>query len=172
MASSALNHSFQLVPLSTKSEIIQDLEAEVSIAALYGKFNLGEDLIRVISFKKNSVESSGQSTWRHRNLTIADKLHMLHYIDKDLSANQIVRKFYTSPRSARRVRSELREILELEATFATLFIRWPMKAQHPAIEHAVVEFCAFLRFQRLSLSLFIVQQRSRITANDLSLREF
>ena len=123
MTSSASDHAFQLEPLSTKLEIIRDLEAEVSIAELSGKYDHGEDLIRMISSKKNIVESSSQSKLHRHNLTTADKLCMLHYIDKGLSANKISRKFQTSQRTVSRVRSNRTEILELKYTSATLFVR-------------------------------------------------
>ena len=95
MASTSVENSFKMLHLTIKLAIIRDLNSGMSVQQASAKYTLHEDVLRKVSMQKSKIKGPQTFSQHRRNLTIADKLRMLHYIEKGLPTNEIARKFNT-----------------------------------------------------------------------------
>ena len=172
MAPSLANATFQNIAYSTKLDVVRDLGNGMTTQQVASKYGTNFEVIRRISAQKETIEAPPKPKQKRRNLTIAEKIRVLHYIRKEDAPNDIARRFGISPRTVRRIRKDSEAILSMEESSGTIHARRPLTPKYPEIDDAVLKFCNFVRGQRLPLTLELIRQRARMAATALGISGF
>lgn len=160
------------VPLGDKLTVLRFLDEGRSAQEAAETFNLDENSVTQISDCRRDLEGVVTATSRRRNPTIGDKLKVLHFIDKEHSLKQTAEKYGISKWTARRIVNACTTLVEMDNSGSPIGVRRPLKGRIPDVECAVTEFVGFVRSQCLHITLNIIQERDRLSAEQQGITSF
>eukprot|EP00171_Calliarthron_tuberculosum_P010629 IDg10629t1 len=100
-------------------------------------------------------------------MKLGEKLKLLHLIDKDHSLLQDSKKYGISKRTVERILGARATLIEMDKSGVPRNTCGPLKAQYTEIEQAVSGFIGFVRSQRLPAAMSLIQERARLSAEQL-----
>ncbi len=86
------------------------------------------------------------------NLNLADKIHVLHYLDTVPNYTVVTRVFRTTLFKIARTKKQKTQIIPETGNATPITIKRPLRARYPVIDSEVMSFVEFARSQRLSVT--------------------
>ena len=161
-----------VVNLSKKLEVLRSVDSGKSRSEIASEFGIDVQTITTIIGQRAKLETTRFKKKSRISLTLADKMRVAHFLNKDHSISQTAEKFGLSKRTVRRIRDNQSNYLAVEASGAHINSHRPLKARYPVIDQGVFEFAAFLRDQRIPVSLGLLQTRARMIAEKHNISAF
>eukprot|EP00171_Calliarthron_tuberculosum_P023727 IDg23727t1 len=158
--------------LGDKLSILRFLDEGNTVQEASATFNLDATSVTQIKNTRHFLEGIVSTNSRRRNLTLGDKLKVLHFIDKENSIKQAADKYSVSTRTVRRIVNARTTLVEMDSAGSPIGVRRPLKGRLPGVECAVTEFIGFVRSQRLPVTLNLIQERARLSAEQQGIDSF
>ena len=97
---------------------------------------------------------------------------MLHILDTGVTPAEIQTKFDIHERTLQRIKRNREAISAMDRNRVPIYTSWTLQAKHPALESRVTEFIEFARDQRMPVSMHLIQERAKITADIMGITSF
>ena len=121
---------------------------------------------------RNQYETPDTTSVSRKNMTLGDKIRVLHYIKKKQSYREIGRRFGVPQFAIARVKNAEAQIEAQELKSCPYSAKPSLYAKYPEIDAELVEFMQFVRSQRLPVSWSILQGRACMAAESRRIAAF
>ena len=172
MAPPITNRNGTSATLGTQLAVLRFVDSGHSQEEAASEHHIDLQSVRLIVGMRDTLESFVCQPRRRHNLTMEDKLKVLHWLEKDHSYNQTSQKFKIGKRTVARIAKNREMLLSLDESRACLSGKRPFQPKHPEVEKRVTSFITFVRQQRLPVTLSLLRTRAKMAAGELGIYDF
>ena len=153
--------SYKHLTYGEKLLILRQCESGITRSSIANQLSTTETVVEKVLDLRERLERVRERGKVRKNLTLEDKLLVLHYIDKEKLGTKIASMFKVHPRTISRITKKRTWLIEQDRRGVPKDIKQPLFAKFPAIDSVVIEFIRFARSQRLPVTLRLIQERAR-----------
>ena len=164
--------SYKCLAYGEKLLILRQRESGVSTISIANQLNTTEFAVEKVLDLRERLENVPERRNVRNNLTLEDKLLVLHYVDKEKLRSNIASEFKVHPRSISRISKKRTWLIEQDRKGVPKDIKRPLYVTFPAIENVVIEFIRFARAERLPVTLRLIQECAGKEAETLNILNF
>ena len=163
MSQPTVNVEGSPLTLIQKLEVLRFISEGHSHEQAASRFNLSSTtVVRIINARSNLEKA--RTVASRKNLTIEEKIRIIHFLKSGNNTAQAAKKFKVSARTVRRVSHASDDIADMEQSGVPIGVSRPLKARFPEIEHDAMTFVHFILSERLPVTLSLIQERALMSA--------
>ena len=158
---------------SQKLQILRMDKAGITHQAIANQFEVSPAKVAAVISTRSSLERFETEAPMRRNLTMRDKIRVLHPMDMHQNQSQVGGICKIHRKTVKNVLLNRTKLLADEAKGIPSTIKRPLRARFPDVEADVLEFIKFVRSERLPVTSYHVKARALRAAtkfNDNSFR--
>ena len=129
-------------------------------------------MIQTILDQKVQLERPTTRNKDRQHLSLADKLRIIYLRSRGVTEKAIKNQFGICYRNIDRIESPKERLLSMDTNNVPLSLQRCTAPKHPEIDAQVIQFISFARTQRLTVSMKLIRERARITAEELNITSF
>ena len=143
--------------LSDKLHVIRMVDDGITPQAVANQFDVTVDKVLSIMQTRHTLESMDKSPSKRFNLSLGDKLRVIHMMDIHKNQTTVGRICKIHRRTVKNVLDKRESILSADIKGIPTNVKRPLKAKYLAVDNAVIDFINFARSQRLPVTSSHVQ---------------
>ena len=159
--------------LSDQLHVIRMSDSGIISQAISNQFDVTVDYVNKILQSRNVCERIPINSMKRINLSIADKIRVIHYMEKNkCNASQVARLFSIHRETVSNIWKQRTQLVAKEKSITCNSVKRPLNAKYPQIDSRVLDFFQYARSQRLPVTSSQIQECAPKAADNLSISDF
>ena len=158
--------------LSQKLHVLRMVKAGIAPLGTRNEFGIEHDEVERIVRSEVKLLTMTTAESSPNNLTLGDKLRILHLLDVHRNKSQVSRICKVHRKTVKNIESKRAKLLASEENGIPLSVKRTLYAKYRAVEADVIDFIKYARSKLLSVTSTHIKARKLCAAAKLSIQKF